>query len=65
MDLEPRPEARVIVNGEPVEGVDPLFVGTLESAMAFVAALDPGQRAEVSIFTEDRVYDGREITPED
>ena len=64
MDLEPQPEARVIVNGEPVEGVDPLFVGTLEAARAFVAALDPAERAEVSIFTEDRVYDGREIPPQ-
>jgi len=56
MDLEPEPEARVIVNGEPVEGNDPLFVGTLEEVRAFVQTLTPEQRAEVSIFTPDRVY---------
>lgn len=55
-----RPEARVIVNGEPVEGVDPLFVGTPEAARAFVATLDPDQRAEVSIFTDGAIIDGSE-----
>jgi hypothetical protein len=56
MDLEPQPEARVIVNGEPVEGADPLFVGSLEEVRAFVSGMTPEQRAEVSIFTPDRVF---------
>ena len=65
MDLETPSEARVIVNGEPVQGVDPLFLGTLEEARAFVAELDPDQRREVSIFTEDAIYAGSDIGPAD
>ena len=61
MDLEPTIEARVIVNGEPVEGVDPLFVGSLDEAKAYVANLDAEQRAEVSIFTAGAVIDGRDV----
>lgn len=61
LDLEPAPEARVIVNGEPVEGADPLFVGTLEEARAYVAMLTPEQRADISIFTPDRVYRPAEL----
>ena len=61
MDLEPEPEARVVVNGEPVEGVDPLFVGSLEDARAFVLALTPDEQAEVSIFTPDRVIGPDEL----
>jgi hypothetical protein len=56
LDLEPESEARVIVNGEPVEGVDPLFIGTLDQARDFVRQLSPEQQAEVSVFTPDRVY---------
>ncbi|UAK24598.1 hypothetical protein [Sphingomonas nostoxanthinifaciens] len=56
MDLEPPPEARVIVNGEPVEGVDPLFVGTFEEAREFMLSLPPEQQSEVSLFTPDRIY---------
>jgi hypothetical protein len=61
IDLEPQPEARVVVNGEPVEGVDPLFLGSLEEAKAFVGNLSPEQRSEVSIFTAGRVYNPAEI----
>lgn len=49
-------EARVIIIGTPVEENDALFVGGLEDARAFVRALPPEQRAEVSIFTEGRIY---------
>lgn len=56
MDIEPPPEARVIVNGEPVEGADPLFLGSFDDAREFVLALPPEQRSEVSLFTPDRVY---------
>ena len=56
MEDDPQPEARVIIIGTPVGDNDALFVGSLEDARAFVRALPPGQRAEVSIFTEGRVY---------
>lgn len=56
MDLEPSEEARVVVNGEPVEGADPLFIGSLEDARVFVLAMRPEERADVSIFTPGRIY---------
>ena len=56
MDDDPQPEARVIIIGTPVEENDALFTGSLADARAFVRALPATRRAEVSIFTEGRVY---------
>lgn len=56
LDTEPSPQARVVVSGEPVEGSDPLFVGSLDAAREFVAGLSNAQRAEIAIWTEDQVY---------
>jgi hypothetical protein len=54
-------EARVVVNGEPVQGADPLFIGSFEAAKAFILALSPEEQHEVSLFTPDRVYQPSEL----
>lgn len=56
MEEDLRPEARVIVVGTPVKDNDALFEGSLADAREFVRALPPQERAEVSIFTEGRIY---------
>lgn len=56
MAEDSRPEARVIVIGTPVEENDALFEGSLADARDFVRALPPEERADVSIFTEGRIY---------
>jgi hypothetical protein len=56
LDPSPPVEAHVIVNGEPVEGLDPLFIGSLEDARIFVQELTPEERGEGSIFTPGRIY---------
>ncbi len=56
MYLESSEEARVIVKGELVDGVDPLFIGSLEDARLFVLDLTPEEREGVSIFTPSRIY---------
>lgn len=61
MDLEGEEEARVVVNGEPVEGVDPLFIGSFAEARDYVLALSPEEQAEVSVFTPGRIYSAQDL----
>ena len=63
MDTEPD-EARVIVNGEPVEGADPLFIGSFAEAKEFVLSLPREQQDDVSLFTPGRVYQPSELRAE-
>lgn len=63
--MNPEPdEARVIVNGEPVEGADPLFIGSFDDAKDFVLSLPHEQQHEVSLFTPGRVYQASELRAE-
>lgn len=61
MDHEPLPEARIVAIGEPVEGVDPLYTGTLHAMFEEAWRHDAEWLAEIVIWTEDRVYGGDEI----
>ena len=61
MDPELDSEARVVVNGEPIEGDDPLFIGSFEAAKAFILALSAEEQGEVSLYTPGRVYQPSEL----
>ncbi len=61
MDLEPSPQARIIAIGEPVEGADPLHIGSLHAMLEEAWRHDAAWLAEIVIWTEDRVYGAAEI----
>lgn len=61
MDTEASPQARIVALGEPVEGADPLFTGTLHAALEEAWRHDADWLANVAIWTEDRVYGAAEI----
>ena len=61
MDVEPLPEARIVAIGEPVQGVDPLYTGTLHAMLEEAWRHDAAWRAEIVIWTEDRVYGAADI----
>lgn len=63
-DLNPPEEARVIPDGEPIEGGAALFEGTLEDARKFVRGLDADQRKEVSVWTPGHVFSVAELLAE-
>ena len=63
-DLEPAPEARVLINGEPVAGGAALFAGSLPAARQFVTELSPAQQAEVSVWTPGHVFTVAELLAE-
>jgi hypothetical protein len=64
MDLMPPPEARVIPLGEPIEGGDALFEGSLADARQFLSGLTLGQRDAVSIWTPGHVFAAAELAAE-
>lgn len=55
VSAEPDEEARVLAQGEPVDG-DPLFVGPAAEAFDWVLAHPPAFRAELILWTQGRVY---------
>lgn len=61
MDNEPSPEARIIALGEPVEGAEPLYTGTLHAMLEEALRHDAAWLANVAIWTEDRVYGAADI----
>jgi hypothetical protein len=60
-DMNPPEQARVIVVGEPVDGVDPLFLGSFDACLEEVWAQEPDARSELCIWTDARVYSASEI----
>ena len=54
-------DARVIAIGEAVQGVDPLFLGTLKAALDFALARGAPYREQVAIWTETSVYASRDF----
>ncbi len=54
-------EARVIANGEAVEGVDPLFVGHFRGAVDYVLAMPQELRGKFDIWTNGRIYDASDF----
>jgi hypothetical protein len=60
-DFDASDEARVVVVGEPVDGNEALFSGTLEDAKAYVRRLPAETQAGLAIVTPGRIYDPREI----
>ena len=65
-DRDPRPpdEARILPIGEPIEGGDALFEGTLAGAREFLLGLAEEERARVSIWTPGHIFGARELLAE-
>ena len=60
-DLNPPEQARLIAIGEPVDGADPLFVGSFEACLEEAWSQDADARAQICIWTDARVYGPQEI----
>lgn len=63
-DLDPPATARVIPLGEPIEGGEALFEGSLPDARAFVAQLTVAERADVSVWTPGHIFGADELLAE-
>lgn len=61
METDPPPEARVIPLGEPIEGGEAIFAGSLAHARQFIAALSPAERAAISIWTPGHIWTVAEL----
>jgi hypothetical protein len=62
--LDPPAEARIIPLGEPIEGGQTIFEGSLIDAHAFLESLSPDQRGEVAIWTPGHVFTAAEFAAE-
>lgn len=61
MDGDPPVEARVIPLGEPIEGGQAIFEGSLVQTRRFIADLSDEERAAVSIWTPGHVWTAAEL----